>query len=272
MNAVEISARLVKELRDRTGAPMMDCKRALQDANGDVDEAQRLLRERGMAAAGKRAGRETNEGRVLARVDERSRGAVVAVGCETEPVSKNDEFRTFADGALEAVWNDGPAAVEALERQRVELVAKIGENVVVAGAARFEAEQGEVLASYIHPPAEKIGVLVRARATPELARMVAMHISFANPAYLTRDEVPADEIQREREIYEKLPEVGEKPEHIRANIVEGMLAKRFFAERVLLDQAWIHDDSLTVGKALAEHGAAVREFVRLTPASGDGAA
>ena len=272
MSVVEIPARLVKELRARTSAPMMDCKRALQDANGDLDEAERLLRERGVAAAGKRAGRQTTEGRVLTRVDERGRGAIVAVGCETEPVSKNDEFRSFAERVLEAIWNDGENGAQALESDRVELVAKIGENVAVAGAARFEAESGEVVASYVHPPAEKIGVLVRARATPELARLLAMHISFANPAYLTREEVPADEVAREREIYEKLPEVGEKPEHVRSKIVEGMLAKRFFAERVLADQQWIHDDSLTVERALAEHGAAVREFVRLTPSSGDGAA
>ena len=272
MSAVEIPARLVKELRVRTGAPMMDCKRALQDASGDLGEAERLLRERGVAAAGKRAGRETNEGRVLARVDERERGAMVAVGCETEPVSQNDEFRAFAERVLEAVWNDATDAAAALENERVELVAKIGENVAVAGAARFEAESGEVIASYVHPPAEKIGVLVRARATPELARLVAMHISFAQPAYLARQEVPADEIARERDIYEKLSEVGEKPEHVRPKIVDGMLAKRFFAERVLMDQQWIHDDSLTVGQALAEHGVTVREFVRLTPSSGDGAA
>jgi elongation factor Ts len=272
VSVVEIPAGLVKQLRERTGAPMMDCKRALQDAGGDLDEAERLLRERGVAAADKRAGRHTNEGRVLARVDERGRGAIVAVGCETEPVSKNDEFRAFADRALEAVWSDGADAAAGLEDERVELVAKIGENVVIAGAARFEAASGEVLASYVHPPAEKIGVLVRARATPELARLLAMHVSFANPAYLTRDEVPTEEIARERNIYEKLPEVGEKPEHVRSKIVEGMLAKRFFAERVLADQQWIHDDSLTVEQALAEHGASVHEFVRLTPSSGDGAA
>ena len=272
MSVVEIPARLVKELRERTGAPMMDCKRALQDAEGDLEEAERLLRERGIAAAGKRAGRQTNEGRVLTRIDERSRGAIAAVGCETEPVSKNEEFRAFADRVLDAVWNEGPAAVEGLENERVELVAKIGENVAVTGTARFEAESGEVLASYVHPPAEKIGVLVRARATPELARLLAMHISFSNPAYLTREEVPAEEVAREREIYEKLPEVGEKPEHVRPKIVEGMLAKRFFSERVLTDQQWIHDDSLTVGQALSEHDASVREWVRLTPASGDGAA
>ena len=272
MNVVEISAGLVKQLRERTSAPMMDCKRALQDAGGDLEEAERLLRERGIAAAGKRAGRQTNEGRVLTRIDERSRGAIAAVGCETEPVSKNEEFRAFAERVLEVVWNDGAAAVVGLESERVDLVAKIGENVAVTGAARFEAESGEVLASYVHPPAEKIGVLVRARATPELARLVAMHISFSKPAYLTREEVPAEEVAREREIYEKLPEVGEKPEHVRPKIVEGMIAKRFFAERVLTDQQWIHDDSLTVGQALAEHGASVREWVRLTPASGDGAA
>lgn len=269
---MEIPAGLVKELRVRTGAPMMDCKRALQDVSGDIDEAERLLRERGVAAAGKRAGRVTNEGRVLARVDERVRGAIVAVGCETEPVSKNDEFRAFADRVLEAVWSDGPDAAAKLEDDRVDLVARIGENVAIAGAARFEAESGEVLASYVHPPAEKIGVLVRARATPELARLLAMHISFGSPAYLSRDEVPEEEVARERGIYEKLPDVGEKPEHVRSKIVEGMLAKRFFAERVLLDQQWIHDDSLTVGQALAEHDASVREFVRLTPSSGDGAA
>ena len=268
MSTVEIPARLVKQLREMSGAPMMDCKRALQDAHGDVNEALKLLRERGVAAAGKRAGRQTTEGRVLTRVDESARGAIVAVGCETEPVSKNDEFRDFADRVLEAVWNDGASASERLEDERVELVAKIGENVAVAGAARFEAEDGDVIASYVHPPAEKIGVLVRARATPELARMVAMHISFANPSYLSREEVPEEEVAHERGIYEKLPEVGAKPEHVRANIVEGMLGKRFFAERVLLDQPWIHDDSLTVGKALAERDAELLEFVRLTPSSG----
>jgi elongation factor Ts len=119
-----------------------------------------------------------------------------------------------------------------------------------------------VLASYVHPPAQKIGVLLRAQAAPELARLVAMHISFANPRYRTREDVPEDEIAAERAIYEKLPEVASKPEHIRPRIVEGMLSKRFFAEAVLADQPWIHDPDRTVGQALAEHGAEVRAFVR----------
>jgi elongation factor Ts len=261
MSTPTISASQVKELRDQTGAGMMECKRALVEADGDLEEARRILRERGVAAAGKRAGRETTEGKVLARVEEKV-GTLLAVGCETEPVSKNDEFLSFARKTLDAVHENGPSAVDELEDERLELIGKIGENIVVSGAARFEAEGDEVLAAYVHPPAEKIGVLVRAKATPELARMIAMHISFANPRFLIRDEVPDNEVAEERAIYEKLDEVASKPEQIRPQIVEGMLAKRFFAENVLLDQAWIHDPSLTVGKALEEHGAEVRAFVR----------
>jgi elongation factor Ts len=256
-----ISASLVKELRDLTGAGMMDCKRALEETEGDLEAAQKLLREKGVAAAGKRAGRETTEGIVLTRVDD-GIGTIVAIGCETEPVSKNEEFRAFAEHVLDVVTVEGPDAVENLEQERIDLVARLGENVAVRGAARIEAGDGESIAAYVHPPANKIGVLVRATGSPELARLVAMHISFANPVYRTRDEVPQSAIDAEREIYEKLPDVQSKPEEIRAKIVDGMLAKRFFAESVLADQAWIHDDSVTVGKALAEQGADVVEFVR----------
>jgi elongation factor Ts len=257
-----ISAGLVKELRERTGAGMMDCKRALEETSGDLDEAQKLLRERGVAAATKRAGRETTEGIVLARV-EGDTGTVVAVGCETEPVSKNADFRHFAERALEIAHEQGPDALDGLEEERVALVAKLGENVAVRGAQRYEAQDGEVVATYVHPPAHKIGVLVRAVATPELARLIAMHISFANPQYLSRDGISPDAVAAEREVYEKLPDVASKPEEIRGKIVDGMLQKRFFADTVLADQTWIHDESLTVGKALAEHGAEVRAFARL---------
>jgi elongation factor Ts len=258
----EIPAALVKQLRDRTGAGMMDCKRALVAANGDLEAATRLLREQGLAEAGKRAGRETSEGTVVSRV-EPERGAMVAVGCETEPVSNNDEFLGFAQRLLDSVSAEGPEAAGQLEDVRVELVAKLGENIVVQGAERYEASNGEIVADYVHPPAGKIGVLVLASgASPELARMVAMHVAAARPAYVGRDEVPEAEIAAERELYEKLPEVAAKPEDVRQKIVEGMLAKRFFAANVLLDQDWVHEPSLTVGKALAEHGAEVKAFVR----------
>ena len=254
-----VSAGLVKELRDLTGAGMMDCKRALVETNGDLEEARRLLREKGLADAGKRAGRETTEGKVLVRVED-GRGAIVAVGSETEPVSKNDEFLDFGERLLDLVFAEGPESVSDLEDERVEAVAKLGENVVVVGAERYEGGEGEVVASYVHPPAAKIGVLVLARSSPELARMVAMHVAAARPAYVSREEIPESEVAKEREIYEKLPEVASKPEHVRPKIVQGMIEKRLFAQSVLLEQDWIHDPSVKVGQALAEHGSEVRAF------------
>src|SRR5580765_5801149 len=257
----EISAELVKTLRAMTSAPMMDVKRALQDADGDIEAAKQLLRERGMAQASKRAGQETTEGVVLARVDD-SKGTIVAIGSETEPVSKNDEFRAFAERVLDAVEKDGPEAVSAFEDERAQLVGKIGENIAVRGAARFESSNGEALAAYVHPPANKIGVLVKVEGSPEAARRLAMHIAFAAPRFATRDEISEEEIANERSVYEKLPEVESKPEQAREKIVEGMLGKRFFAETVLADQAWIHEPKKTVGQALEEEGVKLLEFER----------
>ena len=226
----EIPADLVKQLREMTGAPMMDCKRALQESAGDLEAAKQLLREWGVAQASKRAGRGTTEGVVLARVDD-SRGTLVAIGSETEPVANNDEFRAFAQRVLEVVDEEGPDAVPSLEDERTELIAKIG-------------------------------VLVKAEGSSEAARRLAMHIAFAAPRYGTRDEVPEEEIARERSVFEKLPEVESKPEQTRPKIVEGMLGKRFFAETVLAEQAWIHEPKQTVAQALEEEGLKVLDFER----------
>jgi len=262
MSQVQISAALVKELRDRTGAGMMAAKRALEETGGDVEAAQRLLREQGIAAAGKKAGRQTTEGEVLATVSG-SVGAIVAIGCETEPVSKNEEFLRFSESVLEAVESDGPEAAAALEEQRVELVARLGENVEIRGAARLEAAGGELLAEYVHPPANKIGVLVKVRGgDPATARRLAMHISFAAPRFRSVEEVPEEELASERAIYEQQPDVQAKPEAVRAKIVEGRLRKEFLSAVALGEQAWIHDTSKTVAEALSEEGAEVLEFVR----------
>jgi elongation factor Ts len=260
----EISAKLVKELRDQTGAGMMECKKALVETNGDLEAAKRLLREKGMAAAGKRAGRETTEGLVGYRVaDDASRGTLVAVGCETEPVSKNDEFQAFARKVLDAVEEGGTEATESLEQERLELSGKLGENVAVVGAARFEAVDGGRVSAYVHPPANKLGVLVGARgADPELARLLAMHISWTNPRWIGRDDVPEQAVADERDILASTDEVKSKPEQAREKIVEGMLNKRFFGVFVLEDQEWIHDSSKKVGDVLREAGAEVLEFER----------
>ena len=259
-----VPASLVKELRDQTGAGMMDVKRALEEAGGDLEAARKLLRERGMAQAAKRAGRETSEGIVLVTVSGHV-GSMVAVGCETEPVSKNAEFLAFAEKALETV--EGGGAAEDLDGERQQLVARLGENIVVVDAVRMEAGEGESLAEYVHPPAHKIGVLVRLRGeSPVEARRLSMHISFSAPRYRTREEVPAEDVEAEREIYEKQPDVQAKPEQVREKIVDGMLQKRFFGESVLEEQVWIHDTSRSVAQALKEAGLEVLEFRRLSVA------
>jgi elongation factor Ts len=261
----EISAQLVKELRDQTGAGMMDCKRALQETGGDIEAAKRILRERGMAAATKRAGRETTEGLVgYTLADDGSRGTIVGVGCETEPVSKNEEFQAFAEKVLKTVDAEGTEAVERLDTERAELVAKLGENIVVVGAARFAAVENGVVEGYAHPPANKLGVLVQLRGgSKELARRVAMHVAASAPQWISRDDVPEELVATERDIYASSDEVQSKPEQAREKIVEGMLNKRFFAAQVLVDQLWIHDTGKTVGQVLSEEGAEVLELERL---------
>jgi elongation factor Ts len=264
-----IAASLVKELRDQTGAGMMDCKRALEETGGDLDAARRLLRERGQAQAAKRAGRATTEGKVGYRV-EPDHATIVAVASETEPVSNNDEFLAFAKEVLESVDERGAEAVGELEGARVDLVARLGENIAVVGAARLDVGEGETIAGYAHPPANKIGVLVKLRGgTEELARRVAMHVAAAAPTWTRREDVPAEKVQEERDTLLRSDELEGKPEAAREKIVEGMLNKRFFAAYpggVLLEQPWIHDSGLTVAKAVESEGAEVVEFVRYSVA------
>lgn len=264
-----ISASQVKELRDATGAPMMDAKRALVETDGDLEAARTLLREKGMAQAAKRAGRSTSEGLVGYRI-EGGTGTMVAVGCETEPVSNNDAFQAFAKKALETVHADGTDAVESLEQDRVELSAKLGENIVVVGAERYQLVDGEIVNAYAHPPANKIGVIVKLEGgSEELARQLAMHISFAAPEWTTKGDVPAETLEAERQVYLNSDELQGKPEQAKEKIVEGMLAKRFFAMQpggTLTEQPWIHDAAKTVGQVLSEAGARVVAFKRLSVA------
>jgi elongation factor Ts len=262
VSAPAISASLVKELRDQTGAGMMDAKRALVDSGGDIEAARTLLRERGMASAAKREGRETTEGLVGYRQSD-AHSTMVAVGCETEPVSKNDDFQAFAKKVLDVVDADGVSAVQSLDDERQQLVGKLGENIVVAGAARFEKVDGGVVAGYVHPPANKLGVLVQLRGGDDaLARKVAMHIAASGPQWIAREDVPDETAAAEKEIYSNSDEVLSKPEQAREKIVEGMLNKRFYAANVLTEQPWIHDTTKTVGQALADEGAEALEFER----------
>jgi elongation factor Ts len=261
----EVSASLVKQLRDATGAGMMDCKRALEETSGDLEAARVLLRERGLASAGKKADRTTSDGLVGYIVD--GAGAILGVGSETDFVAKNDEFQEFAIKVLRAVFAQGESAVDEFEAERMELIGKLGENIVIVGAARFQPTNGNVVAGYAHPPANKIGVLVElAGGTEALARQLAMHISWAAPEWKTEADVPEETLAAEREIYLRSDEVQSKPEAAREKIVDGMLAKRFFAATpggVLLDQPWISEPAKTVAQVLGEAGATVERFTRI---------
>ena len=258
----EISAALVKQLRDATSAGMMDCKRALQETDGDFDEAVKLLREKGMASAAKRADRSTSEGKVGVEVHDGA-AAIVAIGCETEPVSNNEEFLAYAEEVLHAVFARGAGAAAELEEKRVELAAKLGENIQVLGAKRLSAAAGEELQYYVHTPANKVGALVLTRGgDPQAARSLALHLTFARPTYAVRDEVPGDLVAAERAILEASEEVQSKPENVREKIVAGMLNKRFYGESVLTEQTWYRSDesTATVAQVLKERGIELLDY------------
>jgi elongation factor Ts len=215
-----------------------------------------------MAQAAKRAGRETSEGRVVVSVDD-GVGTIVAVGCETEPVSKNDEFLAFVDKVTDAVFQRGPEGVAETEAERVELTAKLGENIQVVGSKHMEAAEGELLSYYVHAPAGKVGALVHTRGgDPAAARSLALHLTFARPTYSTRDEVPQELVDAERDILSHADDVLSKPESVREKIVEGQLNKRFFGEAVLSEQTWYRADEFTgsVGQFLKERGIELLDY------------
>jgi elongation factor Ts len=250
----EITAAMVKELRDATSAGMMECKRALQETGGDFDEAVKLLRERGMASAAKRADRATSEGKVGVMVRD-GVAAIAAVASETEPVANNEDFLAYAEKVLRTVFDGGDAF--SLEDERVELAAKLGENIQVVGAKRIEGSDGAVISYYVHGPANKVGAVVLTKGgEPDAARSLALHLTFARPTYTSRDEIPQELVDAEREILSRSEDVLAKPENVRDKIVEGQLNKRFFGESVLTEQTWYRADESTgtVAQYLKEHG------------------
>jgi len=256
----DITAAMVKELRDAMSAGMMECKRALQETGGDFDEAVKLLRERGMASAAKRADRATSEGKVGVMVRD-GVGAIAAIGCETEPVSNNDDFLAYAEKVLRAVFDGGDPS--SLEDERVEIAAKLGENVQVVGTKRIEGSDGDVLSYYVHAPANKVGAIVLTKGgEPDAARSLALHLTFARPTYSSRDEVPQELVEAEREILSHSDEVLSKPENVREKIVEGQLNKKFYGESVLTEQTWYRADESTgtVAQYLKEHGIELLDY------------
>jgi elongation factor Ts len=274
----DVSAKDVATLRKRTGAGMMDCKRALEESDGDLDAAEAWLRTQGITKSAKRAGRAAEQGTVDVVV-EGGTGAIVELTCETDFVAKGDDFRVFVTALARQVAEQGDADVEAqsFDGGRVgdaikALGAKVGENVGLGRVVRYEADSG-VVDGYKHIQSERgtIGVLVELAGVEasdakarEVAHDVALHVASAAPSYTTRDDVPAEVVEKERAVLEELTRNEGKPEPAVPKIVEGRL-NGFYRDNVLVEQPFIRDPKTTVGKLLADLGgnATVRRFARI---------
>ncbi|MGD7654198.1 MAG: translation elongation factor Ts [Verrucomicrobiales bacterium] len=268
-----ITAKIVQELRKKTNAGMMDCKKVLKETDGDMDAAIKLLRERGIAKAGAKAERAANQGIITARVSEDCKsGMLQEVNCETDFVSKNENFQGFVeeladtvfaagsadlDAALQVTVGDGPLA-ETVKAKVVE----IGENLKYRKYVRFDAAEGGVVVSYIHPPG-KVGVLIEVGTTKpesaaspvfqEMVKDLTLHIAACAPKGLGREDIPAELVEAEREIFRKRLLDQGKPEQIIEKILEGQIGK-FYAENCFLEQAFVKDGDMTVSALLEAKG------------------
>jgi len=259
-----VTAGMVKELRERTGLGMMDCKKALVEADGDMDKAIEDMRKASGLKAAKKAGRTAAEGIVKTRVaDDNSYGVMVEVNSETDFVARDDSFLKFADDCLTQAYDKKETDVAALgaagiEDTRSALVQKIGENINLRRVAIVEAD---VVDTYVHSN-DRIAVLVALKGGDSaLARDVAMHVAAANPLVMRASDVPTDVLDKEREIYAAQAAESGKPAEIVEKMIEGRIRK-YVAEITLLEQAFVKDPDLTVSALLKKAGADIVSFVR----------
>ena len=268
---MNITASMVKDLRTQTGAGMMDCKKALVEAEGDIARAVDILREKGLSQAAKKASRVAAEGAVGSAVSEDGKtGTILEVNCETDFVGTNEDFRNLAASNADQILAVNPADVEALLDSEIdgkkvrdlvtEAVAKIGENISVRRFVRYESAEGKVY-SYIHGGG-KIGVLVEMiGADDELGKDIAMQVAAANPSYLDRTQVSQAEIDHEKEVLAVEARNEGKPENIIEKMVIGRINK-YYKEVCLVDQEFIKDGDLTISKLLKSKNASVVRFAR----------
>ncbi|HEY8157654.1 MAG TPA: translation elongation factor Ts [Methylobacter sp.] len=275
--SINISAAMVKELRERTGSGMMECKKALVEANGDMELAIENMRKSGLAKADKKSDRIAAEGIIGAKVsDDGKTVAIVDINCETDFVAKADDFVNFVDNVTAALLNSDVETDEQLlamkladgtivDEVRRGLIAKLGENITVRRFQKYHTETGGT-ACYLH--GKKIGVIVElAKPDNELGKDIAMHIAASKPTCVSDAEVPAELIEKEKEIFSAQAAESGKPADIIEKMVVGRISK-FLAEVTLLGQPFIKDDKVTVGKLLASKGNSVIRFARLEVGEG----
>ncbi|GEN86473.1 translation elongation factor Ts [Oceanobacillus sp. FSL W8-0428] len=268
-----VTAQMVKELREKTGAGMMDCKKALTETNGDMEQAIDFLREKGMAKAAKKADRVAAEGLTHIEVDG-NRAAIIEVNCETDFVTKNDQFKQLLADLGKHIVKNNPASVEEALQQNLldgsetvenaitSVVSKIGEKISLRRFTVLDKTDNDAFGAYLHMGG-RIGVLSLLEGTTDenVAKDVSMHVAAINPRYVSREEVAEEEVNREREVLKTQALNEGKPEKIVEKMVEGRLGK-FFEEIVLLEQSFVKDPDQKVKKYVADKGASVKAFVR----------
>jgi elongation factor Ts len=267
-----ISAAMVKELRERTGLGMMDCKKALEEADGNMELAIEELRKKSALKAAKKAGRTTADGLLGLKVaDDGRKGALVEVNIETDFAAKNEKFIAYVAEVLDAVFTTGETNVEkllanGLGTRREILVQEIGENITVRRAAYLATGDGRI-GEYLHGDNRKGALVELSGGSAELARDICMHITASSPMVVKSDQVPADVLSKEREIYTSQAADSGKPADIVAKMVDGRIRK-FLAEVSLVDQPFVKNPDVTVGKLIKDGGAECRGFVRFEVGEG----
>ena len=264
-----ITASQVKELRERTGSGMMECKKALVETDGDIEAAAELMRKSGAAKADKKAGRVAADGAIKLLVSEDAKSAVILeINSETDFVAKDDNFQSFADEVLQILLQQKPASVvelsslslasgQTIEEARQALISKVGENIQVRRFEIIDSDHG--IASYLH--GSRIGVLVDSSAEPDMARDIAMHIAAVNPQFVDKSAVPAEFVEKEKDILIAQAQDSGKPPEIIEKMIQGRLNK-FLAEITLIEQPFVKDPDQTVGKLLTSAGASISGFIR----------
>lgn len=270
-----ITAAMVNDLRQKTGAGMMDCKKALTEANGDIEKAVEILRKKGASVAAKRADKDANEGIVLTKVlNSKKEGFALEINCETDFVAKSDDFVAFANKIMALVETLKPANAEELFNQNPEiksdfdaLVGKIGEKIVISRIGHLVGDNSLVV-DYVHP-GSKLGVIVqfdniesKASDFENIAKDIAMQVAAMNPIAVYREDVPKDLIEKEIEIYKEVSRKEGKPENILEKIAQGKLNK-FYQENCLFEQAFIKDNSKTVSDLIKEFNSANGTSVKI---------
>jgi elongation factor Ts len=264
-----VSASMVKELRDRTSLGMMECKKALKEADGDIELAIENLRKASGLKAAKKADRTAAEGVVVARIAaDNSFGIVVEVNSETDFAARDESFLAFANGVADKAVADKQTDVAALmngdlENAREALVQKIGENI---GVRRVSLIEGDVVDAYTHSN-NRIAVLVQVTAGNELAKDVAMHIAAVNPQVVNAEDMPAETVAKEKEIIKAQPDMAGKPDEIVEKMMGGRI-KKFLKENSLVEQPFVKNPEVTVGQLAKDAGAEVKSFVRFEVGEG----